>query len=411
MKGIFDTLIIGGGAAGMTAAIMLKKNNPNLNIAVFEKLPRVGKKVSVTGNGRCNISNTKIEKSNFYSDDLDKAFKIITDFDLAKTTEFFSSLGVELTLEENKIFPRSFQASSVVDALRFKMLSLGIHLFTEVKIGTVKKEKNIFTVSSECGDFYGKSLLICTGGMAGGSKLGSDGDGYKLFKTFGHKIYEQNPVICQIKTENTLTKALKGIKVTCKVTVTENEKVLAADFGEVLFCDYGLSGPPILQVSRYCKKGRTLHLDLFYDLDQNKLLKLLIPRIKIFENQPLTEFFAGLLHKKLGSILLKSLGISLSDTPEVLTEKDIKIIGKTLKDFSFTVTGNTGFVNAQATSGGAVLKEFNQNLMSLKTPGLFGAGEVLNADGDCGGYNLQWAWSSANAAAKGIIEYLERVKL
>ena len=410
---MFDVIIVGGGAAGLTTAIMIKNKAPNLNIAIVEQLDRVGKKISVTGNGRCNITNNVISSKHYYSKDLPKAMGIIEDFSLFQTKNFFSSIGIELFFENNKAYPRSFQASSVVDALRFASQKSGIQLLTSTKVSKITKKGIVFNLDTENTNsvlttLSARNVVIATGGLAGGSKLGSNGNGYKFLTDFGHKLVPQSPVIVQVKTENDITRSLKGIKVNASVTVSQNSNVIATDFGEVLFCDYGLSGPPILQLSRHCTQNTNISLDMFKDLDYNSLVELISKRRNIFCDFPLTEFFAGLLHKRIGQAVLKVCGISLSNTCSQLTNADCKKIAKTLKEFKFNVLGNTGFVNAQATSGGASLKDFNNSLMSKHCSGLFAVGEVLDVDGDCGGYNLQWAWSSANAVANSIISFLGR---
>lgn len=408
---MFDTIIVGGGASGLAAAIMLKQRSPKLNIAIVEQLERVGKKISITGNGRCNITNKVIKTENYYSKDINKTLKILRDFPTNETKKFFSSIGVEICFENNKAYPRSFQASSVVDALRFAAENFKIHQITSTKIIKIIKNKNSFIITTENTDgvsnlLEAKTVIIATGGLAGGNKLGSNGDGYKLLKTFGHNIIPQSPVIVQVKTENSITKSLKGLKVNAKVTVFQNNKKIADDFGEVLFCDYGLSGPPILQLSRHCKPKSTISLDMLSEIEFYDLIELISYRRNIFAGFPLTEFFAGLLHKRIGQAVLKQCGIALSNSCETLTKNDCKNIANALKNFQFTITGNTGFTNAQATSGGADLKDFDDGLMSKKSDGLFAVGEVLDVDGDCGGYNLQWAWSSANTVANSLISFL-----
>ncbi len=406
---MFDAIIVGGGAAGLTTAIMLKRRSPELKIAIIEQLDRVGKKLSVTGNGRCNITNSSIEDKNYYSISHKKAMEILKSFSAKKTEDFFSSIGVEIAYENTKAYPRSFQASSVVDALRFTVQGLNVELFTSTKVLDIKYTNNIFNIFCENSSaFKAKTVVIATGGLAGGNKLGSNGDGYKFLEKTGHNIIPKSPVIVQVKTENTVTKSLKGIKVNAYVSVVQSGKVLSSDFGEVLFCDYGLSGPPILQLSRYCKIGTQIVLDMFSEFENEKLTNLLLKRREILKGIPLTEFFAGLLHKRIGQAILKLCGFSLSNFSESLTNMDCENIAKTLKEFKFKVTGNTGFVNAQATSGGADLKSFDNGLMSKKCAGLFAVGEVLDVDGDCGGYNLQWAWSSANCVANSIATFLGR---
>lgn len=408
---MLDAVIIGGGASGLAAAIMIKKRAPHLNVAIIEQLDRVGKKISTTGNGRCNITNKNITPKNYYSKDSKKAIKILNAFPLQKTKDFFSSIGVEICFETNKGYPRSFQASSVVDALRFAAENLNVQQFTSSKTLKITKNNSIFTTITENASngndvLKSKSVIIATGGLAGGNKLGSNGDGYGFLKSFGHNIIKQSPVIVQVKTENNVTKSLKGIKVDANVKIIENTKIIAENYGEVLFCDYGLSGPPILQLSRYCNNNSVVVLDMLSEIELFNLIKLIAKRRKIFSEFPLTEFFAGLLHKRIGQAVLKQCNIPLANLCKSLTDKDCKNIAQTLKEFKFKVTGNTGFTNAQATSGGADLKDFDETLMSKRCDGLFAVGEVLDVDGDCGGYNLQWAWSSANTVADSVIDFL-----
>lgn len=407
---MLDVLIVGGGASGLALGAMLKEKDSSLSVTVAEQLDRVGKKLAITGNGRCNITNKLLHKDNFHSHFNDKAIQTVSDFDFTKTSKFFSGLGIEFSFENNKAYPLSFQASSVVDVFRFILEKQNVKVETNCKITEIKKEGNVFKAYTESRKVLkAKCVVIATGGLAGGNKLGSTGDGYRLLKSFGHKIYEQKPVIVQVKTDNTFTRQLKGIKVTAEASVIVNSKTIKKDCGEVLFCDYGLSGPPILQLSRYLTKGAEISLDLLKDLDTQDIIKLLNKRADIFKDVPLTDFFAGFIHKKLGQIILKKCGLSLSMSGADLTPKDINNIAKVLKAFKFKYEGNTGFANAQSTSGGADLSDFSENFMSKKQKGLFAMGEVLDVDGDCGGYNLQWAWSSANAVSNGILSYL-RIK-
>lgn len=410
---LFDTIIIGGGAAGLATAIMLKQTAPTLEIAILEQLDRVGKKISVTGNGRCNITNQLIDISRYHGRHIDRAAQILSAFSLKQTQAFFSSIGVEIVFEGAKGYPRSLQAASVVDTLRFAADRFGVNTFSSVRVTQMQKKGQYFFLQTDNKNFEptflkAKTVLIATGGLAGGKALGATGDGYGWLKQFGHHMQQQTPVIVQVKTENTITKSLKGIKVNATASVVLGGQVLASDHGEILFCDYGLSGPPILQLSRYAKNGALISLDLFPERTASELTALLQERREIFKDFPLTEFFAGLLNKRVGQAVLKTCGLSLSQSPDMLTDADCRRIADRLKSLTFSVIGNTGFSNAQATAGGADLSEFTDRLMSKHCSGLFAAGEVLDVDGDCGGFNLQWAWSSASTAAKGIAHYCSR---
>ena len=374
-----DILIIGGGAAGLTAAISASLNGAK-NIIIVDKNARVGKKMAVTGNGRCNITNKNLNKANYHGDK-DFAMKFIEEFGFFETVEFFKKLGVIIKVEENgKAYPYSLQASSVVDAMRFKCDALKVNTITECEITKLTKQENRFIASSNEYEIASKAVILAFGGLAGGVQYGTDGSAFNLVPNF--KIIKQKPVIVQLKTENAITRVLKGIKVNAKVSI--NGK---SDFGEVLFCDYGLSGPPILQLSRYANVNDTISLDLMPEYSLNEVADILKDRQAL--NLEDKDFFMGLLHKRLGFELIKACG-----------SKNAEKLAKIIKDFKFVVTGNTGFKNAQATNGGIDTKEFKDNLESIKTPMLFAAGELLNVDGDCGGYNLQWAFASGFAAGK-----------
>lgn len=402
-----DVTVIGGGASGLALAVMLKQQKPYLRVDVLEQLERVGKKLSVTGNGRCNITNLDLN-NRYYSNSLPQAMQILNSFSYKQTESFFSNIGVEFLPEGKKVYPRSLQASSVVDALRFSAESMGVNIKIGFRVESLTKDKNAFCINNE---FFSKTAVVAAGGLAGGSRLGSNGDGYYLLKKFGHKIFEQKPVIVQIKTQNSVTKRLKGIKANALVTVHCGSALKFSEFGEVLFCDYGLSGPAVMQLSRHCENGGIIELDLFNDYDENKLYNLILKRRSIFQSYELNQFFCGLLQKRLGQAVLFSLDLKLSNNADTLSDNDCKRLAFTLKHFKFQIMGNTGFLNAQATSGGADLTQFGtKTLMSESVPGLFAIGEVLDVDGDCGGFNLQWAWSSAFTASRGIISYLKESK-
>ncbi len=374
-----NILIIGGGAAGLTAAISAAENGAK-DIIIVDKNARVGKKLAVTGNGRCNITNKNLNKENYHGDSA-FAMHFINQFGYNQTIDFFKKLGVIIKTEENsKAYPYSLQASSVVDALRFKCDALNIKTLTECEVTKLNKTNSGFVALTKDFEIFAKAVILAFGGTAGGALYGTDGSSFNLVPQF--KAVTQKPVIVQLKTENTITKALKGIKVNAKVTI--NNKT---DFGEVLFCDYGLSGPPILQLSRYANTKDIVSLDLMPEYSFEEVVDILKQRSSLFADKK--DFFTGLIHKRVGMEIIKA-----------AASMDPFKLAKTIKSFNFKVTGNTGFKNAQATSGGIDTKEFNDNLESKKIPSLFAAGELLNVDGDCGGYNLQWAFSSGYFAGK-----------
>ena len=397
----------------MCAAISLKMNNPSYKIAIIEQLSRVGKKLIVTGNGRCNITNADLSYNSFHSEN-EGFLKHILDNYSGETESFFEWLGVVFTTDDRgRVYPNSLQASSVVDALRFKIEELNIQVFTETKMLSYKKKNAKFEVETDKEIFIGKALLIAAGLFSGGRKLGSDGAAFGLMKSSGYKTVKTTPAIVQLKTESDIVRQLKGIKVDADVILKEGGKTLRQEFGEVLFCDYGLSGPPIMQVSRFVERSKgakTIYLDLMPHLDFNSLFELLLRRCKTLKDRKAEEFFTGFLNKRLGQVIIKIAGVKLGDSVTAITSSQVKKIASLIKALPFNVIGTTGFENSQVTAGGISLDEFNSSLMSVREEGLFAAGEILDVDGDCGGFNLQWAWSSAFCVAKGIAAYLGGVK-
>ena len=402
-----DIAVIGGGAAGLFFAICAKKVNPDISVVIYEARDRVGKKIAVTGNGRCNISNSNILPENYHGD-RELAAKCLEAFNFNSQAEFFEELGVPFKSEDDKVYPRSLQASSVVDALRFKAEELGVLIRVSSAVETVKRDGEIFICNTKENSEKYRCVVVATGGKAGG-KLG-DESGYNILKSLGHKIEPLFPSIVQLKTDNTLVRQLKGIKVDAVVNMSSS---LGArqEFGEVLFCDYGLSGPPILQVSRLAMgEHPIITLDIVPDYEKEQLVDMLLKKVSLYPDRPLSELFTGLLHKRIGQVVIKSCGFSLELKFSELREADVMLIVDRLKAMRFEVLGTTGFENAQVTVGGASTAQFFQNLMSKKAKGLFAIGEVLNVDGDCGGFNLAFAWSSGFVAANAAVSYLSDKK-
>lgn len=406
---LYDVLIIGGGAAGLCCAIKLKMINPKTSVMIAEQLPRVGKKLITTGNGRCNITNRNVTLGRYHSEEYAFPDYAIKKYPNTKIWRFFSDLGVLLTFENDKAYPYSLQASSVVDALRFSADRLGVETLTETKVLDFNKNGEVFYVKTSNGDFTAKNLIVASGLYSGGDKLGSDGSIFRLLKEKGFNTVKVTPAIVQLKTDTTLTKSLKGIKVNAEVSLLKDKKLLRKDFGEVLFCDYGLSGPPIMQLSRETARSDGdfyINLDIMPEYSKNDLIEMLGTRKAKLEGILLEEFFTGMLNKRVGQAILKAVGLKLSDSASTLSTADILKTADLIKNLSFKVTGNTGFVNSQVTAGGISTREIdNKTMQSKRQKGLYFIGEIIDVDGDCGGFNLQWAWSSAFCAAYSIAGY------
>ena len=410
---VTDVIIIGGGAAGLCSAIYLKQQNPALSVRIMEALPRVGKKLALTGNGRCNITNKNIDISRYHGNNVEFARYALEKHDRLFCETFFEKIGVPFIFEGEKAFPSSLQAASVVDCLRFEAERLGVITHLETKITNIQISGGNYKVISENLNFFAKNLIIATGLLSGGEKLGCDGSMLAILKKAGYKIIETTPAIVQVKTVTDIVKQLKGIKINALVTLKADGKTLRSEFGEVLFCDYGLSGPPILQISRQISRTDSetkISLDLFPETSFSELCNMLINRSKSLSYRALDEFFTGMIHKRLGQVILKTADCKLTDLSDTLNENKCKKIASVLKNFTFTVTGTTGFANSQVTAGGLDTTQFNPNTMeSLLNKRLYCIGEILDIDGDCGGFNLQWAWSSAICAAESIIGQSEKL--
>ncbi len=405
----FDVVIIGGGAAGMCAAINIKMHDRSISIAVLEQLSRVGKKLITTGNGRCNISNLNINLDRYHGENVGFAEHALQTYDNYFAADFFSEIGVVFTYDETgRGYPYSLQASSVVDSLRFALDEYGVDTFVDTAVLSYSKKENLFNVKTTNGDFVCESLVVATGLYSGGQKLGSNGSMLKILKNAGYKTVKTTPAIVQLKTETDVVKSLKGMKVNSDVNLSINGTAVRGDFGEVLFCDYGLSGPPIMQLSREVERQsgeKIISLDLMPEYTFANVCDMLNFRVFSLKGRNLDEFLTGMLNKRVGQAIIKMCGLKLSDNVATLKTTDIKQIASIIKGMKFKVIGTTGFDNSQVTAGGLDTTQFNpQTMESKRERGLYCIGEILDIDGDCGGFNLQWAWSSAFCASNAICE-------
>ena len=237
----YDILIIGGGAAGLAAAVSARKTNKDVTIAILEKSDRVAKKIHATGNGRCNYTNLDIKKDFFYGDEK-FVEAVLSKFSSEDAIGFFKELGIMPRFEEGRVYPVSNQASAVAESLRLYLIENNVDFICDVKATDIEKANNGFIVNG----FFAKKVIVATGGKAS-PNLGSDGSGYKLLEKFGHTVTKLKPALVSLKTENEMTKPLKGVKVFARVTLWDRDKKVKSDIGEILFTDYGVSGIPVVQ--------------------------------------------------------------------------------------------------------------------------------------------------------------------
>lgn len=391
--------IIGGGASGIIAALTASENKEN-QILLFEKEERIGRKILSTGNGRCNLSNYNADISHYYGTSPHFIEQALSRYGVNETLDFFASLGLLTKSEpDGRIYPNSNQAAGVLDILRFSLERDNITVFTDCCVTSAKKKKDHFVLTTARGTFTADKLIVACGGSAA-PKLGGCSFGYDLLRSFGHHIVPLSPALVQLKTDMTYIKALKGIKSDAQVKLLSGKKILAEIIGEVLFTEYGISGPAVFSISRHLRgyeNNARVELNLLPDLTFAQIMQMLsLPRKTTCEN-----LLTGLLSKRLGQSVIKFCGIPLSKEISDLTEPEKKKITSALLCFPLEVRGTTGFANAQVTAGGALTDEFDaETMQSRLVSGLYACGEVLDIDGDCGGYNLQWAWSSGRLAGK-----------
>ena len=408
--------IIGGGASGLFAAISALEIGKDVSITIFERLNRVGKKILATGNGRCNITNEfacEILENGlpkyFHGENSKFANYSLSKFTQNDLIDYLSKNGLVFRKENDKYFPFSEQAGTVLDFLRLKCEMLGVKFVVDTEVTNIKLNNNGFCIN----DIIFDKVIVACGGKSS-PHLCSNGTGYSLLEKFGHKKTSLFPAITQIKTETEYVKQLKGIKADANCCIYVNDELKRQEFGQVLFADYGLSGPPIFQLSRIAatnyEKNCYITLDFMSDKNEKEIVNLIKSTIENPYTYPLSaeNLLSLILNKRLGQVIVKYCGFKLNKDVYELNEKDLIKIAKAVKTFKLKVTGVNGFQNAQVTAGGIKTIEFNEKTMeSLLVNNLYACGEVLDIDGDCGGFNLQWAFSSGflagNCAAGNLI--------
>lgn len=397
-----NVIVIGGGASGLMAALTAARNGHA--VTLLERQSRVGRKLLSTGNGRCNLTNLHVAPVHYHGLSPDFVRPALDAFDTGAALAFFHGLGLLTVAEDSgRVYPYSDQAGSVLDVLRFAADAAGVITRTGFEVEQLRRTKHGFAVSSAEETLAADRVIVCCGGMAGG-KLGGTRSGYELLQSLGHSVTKLYPALVQIKTDNTYVKALKGVRANASLRLCRGRDTVAASQGEVQFTEFGVSGPAVFELSRAAatEKGPlTIHLDLLPQLSAADIEALLRRRIASMQALTAENLLAGMLHNRLGRTILRYAGYSLTDSVASLSAADLKKAPEAIKCFSLPVVGVLGFDGAQVTAGGIRTSEFDPaTLQSRLVPGLYAAGEVLDIDGDCGGYNLQWAWSSGYLAGQ-----------
>ncbi len=395
--------IIGAGASGMAAAVTAAASGTD-QVLLFERQARVGRKLAATGNGRCNLTNRRTEPGRYHGSGTDFVRPALEAFPPEKVLEFFQTLGLYTVTEpDGKVYPYSDQANSVVDVLRFALDRKNITLLTGAEIAGVKRLPKGFRLKSADGQSWDCDALIVACGGAAGTKLGGGLSGYQLLRSLGHHCTKLSPSLVQLKSDPGVVQGLKGVRANAGLQLTVNGALLAASRGEVQFTDYGISGPAVFEISRAASlaEGAVLQLDLLPGYSAADLLSALCIRISRFPTLEAGDLLTGILHNRLGKMLVKACGISLSAPITAIKWEQLNDVVQICHAFCLPIVGNLGMEGAQVTAGGIVTQEFDPNsLQSRLVPGLYACGEVLDVDGDCGGFNLQWAWASGMLAGQ-----------
>jgi len=395
--------IIGAGASGMTAAVTAAKQGAE--VTLYEKNDRVGKKILATGNGKCNLSNLKFTIDQYYCNDKEKLQKIFNVFSVWDTVSFFESMGLMVKSKNEGLYPYSEQASAVLDVLRMELRRNQVKTVPETEIEKIifRRERAVFEVKDGNKEVccYDRLILAC-GSPA--SMKNKNMSGYKLAEGFGHKINPIVPGLVQLKSDEAFCRALAGVRCFAKVTLMIDEHSEGEEIGEVQFTEYGVSGIPVFQISRTAayalKEGKDVKLlvDFFPDQEDKAFLHLSRLRYESQKDKTLEEFLTGTLNKKINMVLIKRNGLKSGMKAEDAGFKKLKDLFLQSRNFSIHISDVNSIENAQVCAGGVDFGEIDIQMQSVKVPGLYFAGEIIDVDGKCGGYNLQWAWTSGYVA-------------
>ena len=397
--------IIGAGASGLFAAITAAKQGTE--VTLIEKKDRICKKILATGNGKCNFTNKSMTKIDFRSQKEDVFTDYISQFNEKEVISFFENMGMLIKDKNGYCYPRSEQASTVLDLLRLQIKTLNIPVISENYPVSIRKcKKNFEVILSTNEKIYFDRIILACGSFAGEKKR-DDFNGYTYAKSLGHSIIPVVPALVQVRVKSKDFKSISGVRCDANIFLYINKKPVTEEFGELQITDYGISGIPVFQLSRYVsygiyeKKNVTAVIDLLPEFTKDEWLSLVKEKWS-HTSKTITaeEFFQGFLNKKLNLFFLKNAGIK-ADTPlKQINYSKIEQAVRQMKSWEIEIEGTNPYENAQVCAGGVSMEEISLQMESKIVPGLYFAGELVDVDGRCGGYNLQWAWTSGYLAGK-----------
>lgn len=354
----------------MAAAVTFARKGHS--VTILERGERLGRKLSASGNGQGNVTNTHMGPEFYFSDEREKVARILKRFTERDTVEFLESMGgIFLPDARGRVYPASRQASAVTDLFRREIERLGVNVVFGAHVNSVTYVED-FCITWDGGQMHADAVVLAAGGKAA-KNFGTDGTAYALAQKFGHTLTPLSPALVQLRCDPKEVRGLKGVRVDANLTLMRDYKQIFTVRGDVLFTESGLSGDAVFKASSYAEKGDRLLIDFLPDVPAEKIMGA---------------------YGRGGWLCIVHNGIGRA----IAARGEESLV----KNFPLTVTGKLGFDYAQVTRGGIPLKETDENLMSLYRKGLYFAGEILNVDGVCGGYNLQWAFASAHVASEGI---------
>lgn len=424
---VWDTIIVGAGAAGMTAALACGKEKQK--VLLLDRQNQMGRKILVTGNGKCNLTNFAQKLKYYRSDCPEKAQNVLSVFGQKEAMELFQSLGIYTKDKNGYVYPYSEQAASVREAFETEILSNPSITFVPFsEVYNVQKKEDVFLIkvkeqpgqseqsTGKQGDgekiekvYRCQSLLITTGGFAG-PKFGCDGSGYAFAKVFGHEIIKPLPALTALKSSAPFLKKVSGVRNQAEITLEIDGNAVRHEIGELQWTDYGISGVAIFQLSRFAitaleeNKKVSLSFDFMPELSSEEKVSLFLSLAQNNKKKSMLSFLKGLFPAKLCPVILREAKIEEGQTAGRMKKQDWENLVKAVAHFSLRINGYASYEKAQVTRGGVSLDELTDTLESVLQPGLFFAGEVADVDGTCGGYNLQWAFSSGTVAGRAIVK-------
>ena len=404
-------VIIGGGASGLVAAITAARTGKK--VTIIEKNNIMGKKILVTGNGRCNYFNQDQNIKHYKSENLELLEKIITRPNLDKVLEFFKEIGIEPKIKNGYYYPFSNQAVSIQNGLMSEIKNLDIEIKNNITVQEVKKENNKFIITTNEQNITADKVIIATGSKAA-PKTGSDGSGYEICKKLGHTIIKPLPALVQLKGNEKYFKEWNGIRADASIELYEDNQKIGQDIGEIQLTDYGISGICVMNLSgriaRGLYEGKSEYVKINFVEGLNlkttqQFIEFMNKRNATMKNRTISELLEGIINYKLVNVLLKKSKIAITTKWNQLSEQQELELAKNIIELKINIIDTNSFDKSQVCSGGIPLSEIDIDTMeSQKTKGLYIIGELLDVDGDCGGYNLTWAWISGMLAGKHVGE-------